>query len=85
MARNKESKEPTYAQAIAELEEIMSKIESEDVDVDALSAQVKRAAILIKLCRDRLRSTGEEVKKIFSDMESPSSQDNSLEKDLGLL
>ena len=85
MARSKENREPTYAQALAELEEIIGRIESEEVDVDALADQVKRAAALIRLCREKLRNTGDEVKKALEEMEPPQPGTNSVEKDLGLL
>ena len=43
-----------YAEALAELEEILGGLEDEDVDVDTLAEQVQRAAELIELCRDRI-------------------------------
>ena len=85
MARNKENKELTYSQALAELEKIISRIESEEVDVDALAEQVKRASVLIRFCREKLQSTEEDVKKVLSEMESKPVQGNSFERDLGLL
>lgn len=63
------SKQVTYSQALTELEQIIGEIESEDIDLDALEEKVKRAAFLIKFCRDKLRSTEEEVKKVLSEME----------------
>jgi exodeoxyribonuclease VII small subunit len=85
MARNRENKELTYSQALAELEEIVTRIESEKVDVDALAEQVKRSAVLIRFCREKLKSTEEDVKKVLSEMEAKPVQGNSVEKDLGLL
>jgi exodeoxyribonuclease VII small subunit len=63
------AKELSYSGAMAELEEIVESIESEDVDVDALAEKMKRAAVLIKFCKDRLKNTEEEVKKIVTEME----------------
>jgi len=82
MARNKEI---TYSQALAELEDIISRIESEEVDVDALSEKVKRAAMLIRFCREKLKSTEEDVKKVLSEMDSKPAPANSVDNDLGLL
>ncbi|HXW68212.1 MAG TPA: exodeoxyribonuclease VII small subunit, partial [Dissulfurispiraceae bacterium] len=62
------SKQPAYSQALMELEQIISEIEAEDVDVDVLAEKVKRAAFLVKLCRTRLRNAEEEVKKIMAEM-----------------
>ena len=64
------AKQPTYSQALSELEQIIGEIESEDVDVDDLAEKVKRAASLIKFCRTRLRNTEEDVKKALVEMEA---------------
>lgn len=58
-----------YAEAVAELEEILDGLEGEDVDVDHLSAQVKRAADLIELCRRRLDASRTEITRIVADLE----------------
>ena len=63
------SKQLSYSQALKELEEIVGEIESETADLDSLEEKVRRAAFLIKFCRDKLRNTEEEVKKILSEIE----------------
>jgi exodeoxyribonuclease VII small subunit len=63
-------KEILYTQAIEELEEIVSSIENEDVNVDELSVKVKRAAELIKICKNKLHNTEEEVVSILKDINS---------------
>jgi exodeoxyribonuclease VII small subunit len=85
MARSKDNKELSYSRSLAELEEIISRIESEVVDVDALADQVKRASALIRACREKLRNTEEEVRKVLSEAENRNAAGNSIEKDLGLL
>jgi exodeoxyribonuclease VII small subunit len=62
-------KELNYSTALAELEEIIGSIESDAVDVDTLAEKVKRASFLIRFCKDRLKGTEEDVKKIVSEME----------------
>ena len=57
-----------FNEAIKELEEILQKIESGELDVDELSGKVKRASELIKICQDKLRETENEVDKIIEDM-----------------
>ena len=47
----------SYSRAIKEIEEILRKIESEELDVDQLSASVKKAADLLKICKGKLRKT----------------------------
>ena len=75
------SKQPAYSQALMELEQIISEIETEDVDVDALAEKVKRAAFLVKLCKTRLRNAEEEVKKIMAEIETDSDEDSELGED----
>lgn len=59
----------SYEAAVKELEGIIHKIEAEDIDVDTLAEKVKRAQFLSTFCRERLRSTEEEVKGILKKME----------------
>jgi exodeoxyribonuclease VII small subunit len=61
---------------LTELEQIISEIEADDVDVDVLATKVKRAAELVKLCRARLRSAEEEVRKVMAEIEADSSEIN---------
>ena len=59
--------EPTnYEQAMAELENIVAKVENNEMNIDDLTAQLSRAQQLIIFCRGRLLKTEEEVKKILS-------------------
>jgi len=62
-------KKLNYQDALNEIEEILNKIESNDLDIDELAEKVKRAAFLLKFCREKLQKTNEEVEKILSDME----------------
>jgi exodeoxyribonuclease VII small subunit len=59
----------SYRDAITELEEILSEIESGDADVDVLSVKVKRALFLVSFCRGRLRQTDEEVRKLIQGLD----------------
>ncbi len=61
---------PTYSEAFAELQTIISEIEDGEISVDILSEKVKRAAILIRICKDKLTSTEGDVNKILKDLES---------------
>ena len=53
-----------YAKAIEKLNEIIEKIESEEIDVDELSDQVNEAVDLIKLCKSKIEKAEMEVKKV---------------------
>lgn len=59
----------TYKQAITEIEEIVDKIENEDIDVDELSGMVKHVSVLLKFCKDKLYKTEKEVNEILENME----------------
>lgn len=53
----------TYTKAMQELEAIVAKMQSDNCDIDALADYTKRAAELIKFCREKLFTTDQEVKK----------------------
>ena len=61
------SKEMKYEAAYAELQAIVRKMENDELDIDQMADQLKRAQELIKLCKDKLTKTDEEIKKILSD------------------
>lgn len=61
-------KEFSFNEAVVEIESILKRIESGDLDLDKLSVEVKRASELIKLCQKKLRSTEEEINGIFKEM-----------------
>ncbi len=56
-----------YEEALKELEQIVEKMEKDELDIDSLSEKLKRAQILIKMCKDKLTKTDEEIKKILED------------------
>ena len=59
-------KKISYTEAMAEIEKIMTKLRSESIDVDTLAYEVKRASELIEMCKQRLHTTEEEVRKLFN-------------------
>jgi exodeoxyribonuclease VII small subunit len=63
------SDKPNYTEAFEELQEIVSEIEQGEISVDELSAKVKRAALLIKICKDKLVTTEEDVSKILDELD----------------
>ena len=62
------TKKVTYKEAIAEIEEILEKIENEELDVDELAEQVSRVSALIAICKEKLHKTEAEVEKILNEM-----------------
>ena len=55
-----------YEPAYQELQTIVRRMESDELDIDQLSDQLKRAQQLIKLCKDKLTKTEAEIKKILA-------------------
>lgn len=62
-----ENQEMKYEKAVCELEDIVDKMERDELDIDQLSEQLKRAKVLVKLCKDKLTKTDEEIKKLLSE------------------
>lgn len=46
-----------YAEAMREVESILSELDSNTIDIDVLSAKVERASFLIQWCNDRISAT----------------------------
>lgn len=60
-------KKINYEAALSEIEEIVNKMENDELDIDQLSVNLKRAQTLIKLCRDKLTKTDTEIKKLLGE------------------
>lgn len=50
---------------MAEIETILSQLQSEKCDIESLAERVKRASTLIELCRTKLRKAESDVEKLF--------------------
>jgi exodeoxyribonuclease VII small subunit len=59
----------TYESAKARAEEIVSEIESGDIDLDQIAAKLKECHELLHFCREKIYNVDEEIKKILSDEE----------------
>lgn len=55
-----------YIDAFNELQQIVSEIETGDVNVDELAHKIKRASQLIQICKAKLTSSEEEVNTLLS-------------------
>lgn len=58
----------TYSQAVAELESIVAKMQSDTCDIDSLAGYTTRALALLKLCKEKLHKTDEEVKECLKSL-----------------
>jgi exodeoxyribonuclease VII small subunit len=61
-------KKLTYTEAIQELEAIVAEIEEGEITIDTLSEKVKRASELIRICKEKLTATEEDVSKILEEI-----------------
>lgn len=66
---NPEDKQLTYNQAVAQLEAIVAWMQSDDCDIDKLSAYTRRALELLRLCKEKLTATDEEIKKCLEELQ----------------
>ena len=60
------NQETKYEAAFAELQTIVRHMENDELDIDQMAEQLKRAQELIKLCKDKLTKTDEEIHKILA-------------------
>ena len=58
-------KQPSYTEAMSEIESILKRFRTEEMSVDDLAREVKRAIDLIALCKERLLKSETEVKKVL--------------------
>jgi exodeoxyribonuclease VII small subunit len=59
-----------YADALAELDNILRELDGDEVDVDVLGARVRRAAELLRICRDRIAGARFEVEQVVAELEA---------------
>lgn len=61
------AKKETYSEAMKRLEEIVSRIESNELDIDQLGECLQEAQKLIKFCKNKLYKADAEIKKILEE------------------
>ena len=67
--------EPSYREALAELEDILAAIEEEQVDVDELAVKIRRSADLIRLCRSRIEAAEIAIEEIVAELDPGETND----------
>lgn len=58
-----------YKEAFDELQTIVNDIELGEISVDELAEKVKRATVLINICKTKLATTEEDVNKILKELD----------------
>lgn len=51
----------SYQKAYSELQSIVAKMQNEEIGLDELGKEVKRAAELIRMCKEKLRDVEKEI------------------------
>ncbi|KPK83658.1 MAG: exodeoxyribonuclease VII [Bacteroides sp. SM23_62_1] len=69
--------EISYQEAVTEIEEIIKKLESGELDVDQLTGEVKRVSYLLDICRKKLKTAEVEIQKIIEGMKEEGADDHS--------
>ena len=60
-------KDLKYEEAMATLEQIVARMENNELDLDTMSEELKKAQQLIKLCKGKLTKTDQEIRKIINE------------------
>jgi len=59
----------TYTEAVNELESILAELENnQEVNMDVISEKVKRAAVLMEVCKKQLHEMDDELDKIMEQL-----------------
>jgi exodeoxyribonuclease VII small subunit len=65
-----------YAEAMREVESILSELDSSSIDVDVLATKVERASFLITWCNERITAAQLTVDTLVADIEFDTDADN---------
>ena len=74
-------KEIRFGQAIDELEGILHRVEAEEIDIDELAAELKKATDLLEICRGKIRRAELEVTQIVQSLEETDESDVGTDED----
>lgn len=58
-----------FGEALEELEAILRRVEEEEIDIDSLAEELRRAAELLEVCRGKIRKAEVEVTQIVQSLE----------------
>ena len=60
-------KDLKYEEAMATLEQVVARMENNELDLDTMSEELKKAQQLIKLCKGKLTKTDQEIRKLLNE------------------
>jgi exodeoxyribonuclease VII small subunit len=58
----------SFSSALAELEAILRRIDGDEIDIDRLAEELRRAAELLEVCRTKIRKAEVEVHQIVEQL-----------------
>ncbi|MCP4801031.1 MAG: exodeoxyribonuclease VII small subunit [bacterium] len=58
-----------FSEAVLEVEDIITKLENDEIDIDDLSVEVKKAVKLIEQCREKLEKPETEVRDFVTSLQ----------------
>ena len=59
----------TFSETVRALEEILARIEGEQIDIDELASELRRATVLLEQARNKIRKAEVEVSQIVQVLE----------------
>lgn len=68
-AKKREVADLRFGEAIEELESTLQRVESEEIDIDDLADELKNAAQLLEICREKIRQAELEVTQIVQSLD----------------
>ena len=68
-AEKSKTRDLKFGEAMEELETILGRIESEEIDIDSLAEELRRATALLELARGKIRKAEVEVTQIVQSLE----------------
>lgn len=64
------AKKQTYSESVSELEKILAEIDSNsEINLELISEKVKRAAVLLEICKKQLHEIDSELEKILESLD----------------
>lgn len=64
MSEGKSESEIGFGDAMDQLEAILARVESEETDIDGLATELRKAAQLLEVCREKVRRAELEITQV---------------------
>ncbi len=80
-SKKKPAKNLSFGEAVTEVEEILAGLEDDNIDIDKLGQEVRRAVELIQICRGKLEKTDAEVRQLVEGLQVSGSSDEKPDTD----